>query len=474
MFKTLEETLNYCNEHGIKMVDFKMIDLNGRWRHLTLPIERFTEKTMKWGLGFDGSNYGYAPIEKSDMVFIPDLTSAVEEPFAEMPTLSMIGDVCSITDDGFKPFDQYPRNVAKAAVKYMQDNGIADTILMGPEFELFILDYVAFQADPQRIALEIDSDCAEWNTPNIGDGYQIRHKGAYHITSPHDNTFGIRNRISVMLEERGVPIKYHHTEVAGPGQIEFELNFGDLVTMADRSMLLKYVVKNQAKSEGLTATFMPKPIYGEAGNGMHVHMMLRKNGEPVFYDPKGYSGLSQTALYFIGGILKHAASLCGLTNPSTNSYKRLVPGYEAPTTIGFATANRSAVIRVPAYAKAPEEKRFELRSIGATCNPYYAYAAILMAGIDGVKNKIDPVAAGWGPYDFNLYNLSEEEQKKIHFLPNSLPDALAALEADHDYLTAGGVFPEHLLKIWKDNKLAEAKEIAAYPHPAEFKYYYDL
>ena len=207
---------------------------------------------------------------------------------------------------------------------------------------------------------------------------------------------------------------------------------------------------------------------------MHVHMMLRKNGEPVFYDPKGYSGLSQTALYFIGGILKHAASLCGLTNPSTNSYKRLVPGYEAPTTIGFATANRSAVIRVPAYAKAPEEKRFELRSIDATCNPYYAYAAILMAGIDGVKNKIDPVAAGWGPYDFNLYNLSEEEQKKIHFLPNSLPDALAALEADHDYLTAGGVFPEHLLKIWKDNKLAEAKEIAAYPHPAEFKYYYDL
>lgn len=474
MFKTLEETLKYCDEHGIKMVDFKMIDLNGRWRHLTLPVERFTEKTMKWGLGFDGSNYGYAPIEKSDMVFIPDVSSAVEEPFAEMPTLSMIGDVCSITDDGLKPFDQYPRNVAKAAVKYMQDNGIADTILMGPEFELFILDYVAFQADPQKISLEIDSDCAEWNSAAVGDGYQIRHKGAYHITPPHDNTFGIRNRISVMLEERGVPIKYHHTEVAGPGQIEFELNFGDLVTMADRSMLLKYVAKNQAKSEGLTATFMPKPIYGEAGNGMHVHMMLRKGGEPVFYDANGYSGLSQTALYFIGGILKHAASLCGLTNPSTNSYKRLIPGYEAPTTIGFATANRSAVIRVPAYAKAPEDKRFELRSIDATCNPYYAYAAILMAGIDGIKNKIDPVASGWGPYDFNLYNLSAEEQKKIHFLPNSLPDALAALEADHDYLTAGGVFPERLIEIWNENKLAEAKAIAAYPHPAEFKYYYDL
>ena len=327
-------------------------------------------------------------------------------------------------------------------------------------------DALIRRLDRRGRARLIDQDSGRIRPEPIGDRPLI---GTVMSTS-----LDLRLELAQMLEERGVPIKYHHTEVAGPGQIEFELNFGDLVTMADRSMLLKYVAKNQAKSEGLTATFMPKPIYGEAGNGMHVHMMLRKGGEPVFYDANGYSGLSQTALYFIGGILKHAASLCGLTNPSTNSYKRLIPGYEAPTTIGFATANRSAVIRVPAYAKAPEDKRFELRSIDATCNPYYAYAAILMAGIDGIKNKIDPVASGWGPYDFNLYNLSAEEQKKIHFLPNSLPDALAALEADHDYLTAGGVFPERLIEIWNENKLAEAKAIAAYPHPAEFKYYYDL
>ncbi len=474
MFKTIQEALDYCKKNDIKMVDFKMVDLTGRWRHLTLPIDRFTEKTMQWGLGFDGSNYGYAPIEKSDMVFIPDLSSAVEEPFADMPTISMIGDVCSITDHGFEPFDQYPRNVAKAAAAYLEKSGVADTILLGPEFEMFIFDSVAFRNDPQCISLEIDSSCAEWNTQNIGNGYQCGHKGAYHISAPHDITFGIRNRIACMLEERNVPVKYHHTEVGGPGQVEFELSFGDLVTMADRSMMVKYIVKNQAEREGLTATFMPKPVYGEAGNGMHVHMMLRKNGQPVFADPNGYSGLSQTALYFIGGILKHAASLCGLTNPSTNSYKRLVPGYEAPTTIGFATANRSAVIRVPAYAKAADEKRFELRSIDATCNPYYAYAAILMAGMDGLKNKIDPAACGWGPFDFNLYNLSEEEQAKISFLPKTLEEALAALKADHDYLLEGGVFSERLIEIWINKKMSEAKAINAYPHPAEFKYYYDL
>ncbi len=474
MFKSLSETLAYCKEHDIQMVDFKMVDLNGRWRHLTLPIDRFTEKTLEWGLGFDGSNYGYAPVEKSDMVFIPDLTSATEDPFAEMPTLTMIGDVCSITDEGNIPFDQYPRNVAKAAVDYMQKLGIADTILMGPEYEVYLLDYMGFQATPNNISMEIDISCAEWNSAHAGNGYQVNRHGAYHITPPHDVTFGIRNRIAAMLEDKGVPVKYHHTEVGGPGQIEFEVSFGDLVTMADRTMMAKYIIKNQAAAEGMTATFMPKPIYDEAGSGMHVHMMLRKNDQPLFFDANGYSGLSQTAIYFIGGILKHVRSLCALTNPSTNSYKRLVPGYEAPTTIGFATANRSAVIRVPAYAKAPEEKRFELRNVDATCNPYFAFAAILMAGLDGIQNKIDATKNGWGPYDFNLYDLAEDEQKKIEFLPQTLPEAIRALEADHDYLTADNVFSERLLQIWIDKKMSEFKAINAYPHPAEFKYYYDL
>ncbi|MDO4582286.1 MAG: type I glutamate--ammonia ligase [Bacillota bacterium] len=474
MFTKVEDVQKYCLENGVKMIDFKMIDLNGRWRHLSLPVERFNESVMQWGLGFDGSNYGFAPVEKSDMVFIPDLTSACMEPFTEMPTLTMIGDVCTITPNGNIPFDQYPRNVAKAAVEYMRSTGIADEIILGPEFEFHIFNNISFEAKPQRVAFEVDSIQAEWYTSERSHGYQTQHKGGYHIAPPQDMTYDLRSKMCVLLEERGVEIKYHHHEVGGPAQVEIELNFAPLVEMADRTMMLKYVVKNAAIKEGLSATFMPKPIHDEAGNGMHVHMMLRKDGKPVFYDQDGYSGLSETAHYFIGGILKHAASLCALTNPSTNSYRRLVPGYEAPVTIGYATANRSAVIRIPAYAKDPMEKRFELRSIDATCNPYFAYAAILMAGLDGVENKIDPRVEGWGPYDFNLYNLSEEDKKKIQGLPPTFRKALRALDEDHDYLLKGGVFSERLLKIWYQRKLAEADTIESYPHPAEYKYYYDL
>jgi len=365
--------------------------------------------------------------------------------------------------------------VAKAAEQYLQECGIADQVLMGPEFELHLFDSMSYITSPSECGYSIDCKMAEWHSndhPN--HGYQIAHKGGYHITSPQDFSFDFRNRVSLLLAERDVPVKYHHPEVGGPGQIEFELQFGGLTSQADRTMMLKYIVKNAAMAEGRTATFMPKPVYGEAGNGMHVHIMLRKDGQPVFYDEKGYSGLSQTAIYFIGGLLAHAPSLCALTNPSTNSYKRLVPGYEAPVTIGFATANRSSVIRIPAYAKTPMEKRFELRSIDATCNPYYAYAAILMAGIDGIKNKIDPVANGWGPYDFNLYDLSDEEKSRIQGLPTSLSAALDALDKDYEYLLEGGVFSKRLLDIWKDRKYKEARMVEYYPHPAEFKLYYDL
>lgn len=256
--------------------------------------------------------------------------------------------------------------------------------------------------------------------------------------------------------------------------MEIEVELGDMVDMADKTMIIKYVIHNAAVQEGKTATFMPKPIYQEAGNGMHVHMLLRKDGKPVFYDKEGYSGLSRTAHYFIGGLLKHVASLCAFTNPSTNSFKRLVPGFEAPVTVGYATSNRSAVIRIPAYAKSPDTKRFELRNPDATCNPYYAYAAILMAGIDGVLNKIDPSACGWGPYDFNLYDLSDDEKARIESLPRTLEEALDALEADHDYLTAGGVFPERLIEIWIDRKRREALELSQIPTPAEFGKYFDL
>lgn len=276
------------------------------------------------------------------------------------------------------------------------------------------------------------------------------------------------------LEKMGIPIKYHHPEVGASGQFEIEPMLGQMSKMADATMMIKYVIRNTAMKYGMTSTFMPKPVYGEAGNGMHVHMLLLKNGEPVFSDDNGYSHLSREAHYFMGGLLKHISSLCAITNPSTNSFKRLVPGFEAPVTVGYATSNRSAVIRIPAYAKTPKLRRFELRNPDATCNPYFCYAALLMAGLDGIKNQIDPHAMGWGPYDVNLFHLPEEEKAKLSALPTRLEDALDALEADHDYLTAGGVFPEHFIHNWVAMKRAECLEISKIPHPAEFDRYFNI
>lgn len=472
MSKTLQVVQNMCQEYDVKMVDFKMTDIDGRWRHLTIPFERLTEETLIYGIGFDGSNYGYAPIECSDMVFIPDLNSAVIDPFAVTPTLTMIGDVMVIDHPNNRPFDQYPRNVAKRAIDYMKELDIADEMIVGPEYEFFVFDQVAFENRPESTGYSIQSNQAEWCCDN--NGYQVQHKAGYHSDLPLDVNQELRNQITMFLEEFGVKVKYHHTEVGGCGQLEVEVELGEMTKMADNTMIAKYVIKNTAAMEGRTATFMPKPVAGEAGSGMHVHMQLFKNGEPVFYDENGYAQLSETALWFIGGLLKHSSSLCAITNPSTNSYKRLVPGYEAPVTVGYAMANRSAVVRIPAYAKSAKNKRFELRNPDASCNPYYAFAAILMAGLDGIQNKIDPQANGWGPYDFNLYSLSEEEKAKIDSLPSSLEEALNALEADHEYLTKGGVFPERLLNVWIERKRNEARNVNKIPHPEEFKLYYDL
>lgn len=465
-----------CEENNIRMIDFKMTDLDGRWRHITIPTERFNDDIFVYGIGFDGSNYGYAPVEKSDMVFIPDPNTAVIDPFTEIPTLTMCGNVCVIGRENV-PFDQYPRNVSLRAMEYMRAEGIADEMLIGPEFEFHLFDNVSYMTTPRKTAFTIDTRQASWNSGNEvreNAGYQVPPKGGYHIAAPHDVAYSLRSKMCMYMEDWGVDVKYHHHEVGGSGQMEIEVELGDMVDMADKTMIIKYIIKNAAVQDGRTATFMPKPVYKEAGNGMHVHMLLMKDGEPVFYDEEGYSGLSKTAHYFIGGLLKHIASLCAFTNPSTNSFKRLVPGYEAPVTIGYATSNRSAVIRIPAYAKSPATKRFELRNPDATSNPYYAYAAILMAGIDGIKNQIDPAANGWGPYDCNLYELPEEEKAKIQSLPKSLDEALDALEADHDYLTAGGVFPEKLIEIWSERKRQESLEISQIPHPAEFEKYYDL
>ncbi len=473
MFKTLEEAKSFCKDNGITMLDFKMTDINGAWRHITLPVDRLDEDMMIYGVGFDGSNYGYAQVENSDMVFIPDLSTAAVEPYTE-GVLTMTGDVMIIAVPNNKPFDQYPRNVAKRAVEYMKETGIADTMIIGPEFEFHVFDEVSFRNDPHHSEMRIACDEAYWATSEGTNGHQIRYKAGYHADIPHDVNFELRNEMCRTLENWGVKVKYHHHEVGSPAQEEIETEMGEMTEMADKTMIVKYVIRNEAERWGKSATFMPKPVLDEAGNGMHVHIILTKDGKPLFYDPSGYAMLSDEALWFIGGMLKHAASLCALTNPSTNSFKRLVPGFEAPVTIGYATANRSAVVRIPAYAKSPMKKRFELRNPDATCNPYYAYSAILMAGLDGIKNKIDPHANGWGPYDFNLFDLPEEEKAKIDSLPRSLDDALDALEKDHEYLTAGGVFPERLIKQWITKKRAELKKINRIPNPAEFEAYYSL
>lgn len=473
MNKKVEEILQFCQANGVRMIDFKTVDLTGRWHHITIPAERFSEDTLRFGIGFDGSNFGYATVEKSDMVFVPDPDSARLEPFAALPTLSMTGDVQIIGQPENRPFGQYARSVTRRAEEYLRETGVADRMTVGPEFEFYVFDRASFMNAPQGGFFRVDSAEADWNTGDPdGGGYQTGHHDGYHAAPPQDVTFDLRNEICAKMADWGVKVKYHHHEVGGPGQLEIEVEPEGLTEMADKTMIAKYLIKNCAVRAGKTATFMPKPLYGEAGSGMHVHIWLWKDGKPLFYDENGYSQLSDTALYFIGGLLRHAASLCALTNPATNSFKRLVPGFEAPVTIGYATSNRSAIIRVPAYAKSPEQKRFELRSPDASCNPYYAYAAILMAGLDGIRNRIDPHGSGWGPYDFNLYNLSEEDKKRVRSLPKSLEEALDALEEDHGYLTAGGVFPEELIHGWVRLKRAEAGELARIPTPAEFQRYY--
>ena len=474
MSKNVQDILNLIKENNIKMVDFKMVDINGQYRHVTIPAENFSEETMKYGIGFDASNYGYAVVEKSDMVFIPDPDPALVDPFCTIPPLSMTGNAMIIDSPENRPLPQYPRNIVLAAEKYMQDSGIADTMLILPEFEFYLFDNVGWEVSGKKISFSIDAKQSYWNSDTDGLGVVVPKQKNYHIAKPFDTAYECRSEMVLHMKDAGIDINYHHPEVAASGQFEIEPQLGKMSEMADNTMLIKYIIHNTALKYGKSATFMPKPVYGEAGSGMHVHMLLLKDGQPVFSDDNGYAHLSETAHYFMGGLLKHINSLCAITNPSTNSFKRLIPGFEAPVTVGYATSNRSAVIRIPAYAKSPEKRRFELRNPDATCNPYFCYAAILMAGLDGVKNKIDPHANGWGPYDMNLYHLSDEEKAKLSHLPARLEDALDALEADHDYLTAGGVFPEELIKSFIKSKRAECSEFSKIPHPAEFEKYYNL
>ncbi len=474
MSKSVKDILAMIEENGIQMVDFKMVDINGQYRHVTIPAQNFSEDTMKSGIGFDASNYGYAVVEKSDMVFIPDPDTAVIDPFCSVPTLSMTGNAMIIDSPENRPLAQYHRNIIKAAVEYMKNSGGADEMKILPEFEFYLFDNVTWNVAGRQIAVDVDAQQSYWNSDTEGLGVVVPKQKNYHIAKPFDISYECRSEMCMHMQDAGIEINYHHPEVAASGQFEIEPQLGEVVHMADATMMIKYIIHNTALKYGKAATFMPKPVWGEAGSGMHVHMILFKDGQPVFSDDEGYAHLSKEAHWFMGGLLKHIHSLCAITNPSTNSFKRLIPGFEAPVTVGYATSNRSAVIRIPAYAKAPDKRRFELRNPAATCNPYFCYAPILMAGLDGIKNKIDPSANGWGPYDFNLYHLSDEEKAKLQGLPTSLEEALDALEADHDYLTEGGVFPEELIKNFIKSKREDCRQLSAIPHPAEFDKYFNL
>lgn len=476
MFTNFGQLKDFIEINKIKIIDFKIITLPGRWNHLSIPAQRLNENVFKNGIGFDGSSYGYSSVEHSDMCFIPDMSTAFIDPYCSVPTLSMSANIYSIGKDTGR-FSGDPSFIAEKAESYMKKLNIADEYVIAPEFEFYIFDHVNFETKHEHQEVGIDSKQAPWNTNSKEEnyGYKVPFQNGYHIGLPYDINNDLRSEMTLKLEEMGVEVKYHHHEVGAAGQLEIEVELEDMKKMADATMMVKYVIKNEAVKHGKTATFMPKPLYGEAGSGMHIHMLLRKDGKNLFYDEKGYAHMSREALYFIGGVLKHSRALLAFTSPSTNSYKRLIPGFEAPVSICFAAGNRSAVIRIPEYVKEPSKVRFEFRPSDATCNPYLAYSALLMAGIDGIRNKIDPSKEGFGPYNVNVFELPYEERSKIGSLPKSLEEALDELKKDHDFLTEGEVFDEHFINNWIKYKYDnEIKKILAVPNPVEFELYYDL
>jgi glutamine synthetase len=428
---------------------------------------------MEKGVGFDGSAVGLKSVKAGDMVLVPDLGTGFMDPFWDTPTLSFI--CTTLEADTHAVFVNDPRNIALRAEAYLQSTGLADESRWGPEFEFYIFDRVSYEYGINRAYYEIFSAEADWNSAQGGHGHYIPAHGGYHAIPPKDALYKLRSEIASHLEKMGVPVKYHHHEVGGPGQCEIETPMMGLIQSGDASMIIKYVTKMTAHQHGQTATFMPKPLYGEAGSGMHFHQHLFKKKKNIFYDPKGYGCLSQEGLYYIGGLLKHGAALLAITNPSTNSYRRLVPGYEAPVNAFFSLGNRSAAVRIPKYANQPETARTEFRPPDATGNVYLMLAAMLMAGLDGIRNKIDPTANGFGPIDQNIFAWSEEQRAAIKSLPASLNEALRALEDDHDFLLAGGVFSEELIKQWVDYKRnAEYFAVRNRPHPYEMSLYFDV
>lgn len=473
MFDSLAAAQKYIQENGIQVVDLKYTDLWGGWHHITIPAHRLDDALMAEGVGFDASSVGFRSVKSGDMVLIPDLDTGMIDPFWDLPTLSFTSTAYEADTRAMYPHD--PRNIARKAEEYMRETGIADRSIWGPEFEFYIFNAVRFENFMNRAGYRIYSEEANWDTSTESDGYFNALHGGYHAAPPRDRHFNLRAEIIQVLEEMGVPVKYDHHEVGGPGQMEIETPLMGLVQSGDAAMLIKYATKMAAQRAGLTATFMPKPLYGEAGNGMHFHQLLTLEGRNLFYDPGRYGNLSRTAFHYIAGLLCHGRALLAITNPITNSYKRLVPGFEAPVNAFFSLGNRSAAIRIPRYANKPESTRIEFRPPDAACNAYLALAAQLMAGLDGIQRQLDPTELGFGPIDANIFDWTSSEREQIISLPGSLEDALQALEADHDFLLAGGVFNKELIEKWVSHKREkEICEIRNRPHPYEIEQYYDV
>lgn len=474
MFQTFQQAAEFVKARQVQMVDLKFCDLWGRWHHLTIPASAFTHDVMEEGIGFDGSAVGLKSIKAGDMVLVPDLTTGAMDPFHEIPTLSFI---CSAMEaDTRRIFHRDPRNIARRAEMYLQDTCIGDESLWGPEFEFYVFDRVGYENEAYRAGYWLEVEEAAWNSGRSGHGHHIAHLGGYHAIPPLDRLYNLRSEMTMRLLEMGVEVKYHHHEVGGAGQCEIEVPMVQgLVRAGDVAMLVKYVTKMVAHRHGKAVTFMPKPLYGEPGNGMHVHQVLFKRGKNLFWDERGYAGLSQTGLYYIGGLLEHGAALLALTNPSTNSYRRLVPGFEAPVKCFFSAGNRSAAIRVPKYATTEATKRIEFRPPDATGNIYLSLAAQLLAGLDGIQRQIDPTANGFGPIDENIFAWPPEKQVHIQSLPTTLDEALEALEEDHSFLLQGDVFDEELIQDWIAAKRErEIKAVRGRPHPYEMALYFDL
>ena len=473
MFQNFQQARKYVDEHKIEVIDLKFCDLWGRWHHLTIPAGQFTDDLMNQGVGFDGSSVGLKSVKSGDMVLIPDLASGFLDPFWDSVALSFI---CTTFEaDTHATFPNDPRNVARRAEEFMRSSGLADESRWGPEFEFYVFDSVRYESGVNRASYEVMSREADWNSAEGGHGHYIPPHGGYHAIPPKDQLFNLRQEISRRLEMMGVPVKYHHHEVGGPGQVEIETPMMGLIQSGDATMMIKYVAKMAAHARGQTVTFMPKPLYGEAGSGMHFHQHLFKNAKNLFYDKDGYGTLSKEALWYVGGLLAHGAAILGFTNPSTNSYRRLVPGFEAPVNAFFSLGNRSAAVRIPKYANQPDTARIEFRPPDATGNVYLALAAMLMAGLDGIANKIDPTEAGFGPIDANIFAWDDAKHASIKALPSSLNEALKALEADHDFLLAGEVFNEELIQQWVDFKRnQEYFPVRNRPHPYEMSLYFDV